>query len=96
MSVFLYILYNNVSGVEFFDEKLNSLCMSWLVDGVFAIRSAATANLKKLVAIFGIEWAQVQDVDLSELKYGCRIEWVELWNVALDTGCIIKWLRIPM
>eukprot|EP00116_Pleurobrachia_bachei_P012487 sb/3472749/ len=45
-------------GVEFFDEKLNSLCMSWLVDGVFAIRSAATSNLKRLVAIFGMEWAQ--------------------------------------
>lgn len=45
-------------GVDFFDEKLNSLCMSWLVDGVFAIRSAATSNLKRLVAIFGLEWAQ--------------------------------------
>lgn len=45
-------------GVEFFDEKLNSLCMGWLVDGVFAIRGAATTNLKRLVSIFGIEWAQ--------------------------------------
>jgi serine/threonine-protein phosphatase 2A regulatory subunit A len=25
-------------GVEFFDEKLNSLCMTWLIDHVFAIR----------------------------------------------------------
>jgi len=32
--------------------------MSWLVDGVFAIRSAATSNLKKLVSIFGLDWAQ--------------------------------------
>ena len=55
----MYSTHPTFTGVEFFDEKLNSLCMSWLVDGVFAIRSAATANLKKLVAIFGIEWAQV-------------------------------------
>lgn len=45
-------------GVEFFDEKLNSLCMTWLVDHVYAIREAATLNLKKLVEKFGAEWAQ--------------------------------------
>lgn len=45
-------------GVEFFDEKLNSLCMTWLVDHVYAIREAATLNLKKLVEKFGPEWAQ--------------------------------------
>merc|ERR1712038_1547145 len=45
-------------GVEFFDEKLNTLCMSWLVDHVFAIREAATLNLQKLVEKFGTEWAQ--------------------------------------
>nr|KAF6276440.1 protein phosphatase 2 scaffold subunit Aalpha [Pipistrellus kuhlii] len=44
-------------GVEFFDEKLNSLCMAWLVDHVYAIREAATSNLKKLVEKFGKEWA---------------------------------------
>merc|ERR1712015_460458 len=45
-------------GVEFFDEKLNSLCMTWLIDHVYAIREAATNNLKKLVEKFGTEWAQ--------------------------------------
>ncbi|CAG2063386.1 unnamed protein product, partial [Timema podura] len=45
-------------GVEFFDEKLNSLCMTWLVDHVYAIREAATLNLKKLVEKFGADWAQ--------------------------------------
>lgn len=44
-------------GVEFFDEKLNSLSMNWLVDHVYAIREAATLNLKKLVEKFGPEWA---------------------------------------
>jgi len=44
-------------GVEFFDEKLNTLCMTWLVDHVFAIREAATQNLKKLVEKFGPDWA---------------------------------------
>ena len=32
--------------------------MSWLVDNVYAIRDAATVNLKKLVDVFGIGWAQ--------------------------------------
>lgn len=45
-------------GVEFFDEKLNTLCMAWLVDHVFAIREAATHNLRKLVEKFGSEWAE--------------------------------------
>ncbi|KAL1481901.1 hypothetical protein MTO96_015217 [Rhipicephalus appendiculatus] len=45
-------------GVEFFDEKLNALCMTWLVDHVFAIREAATQNLRKLVDKFGKDWAQ--------------------------------------
>uniref|UniRef100_A0A2K6ELF9 Phosphatase PP2A regulatory subunit A/Splicing factor 3B subunit 1-like HEAT repeat domain-containing protein n=1 Tax=Propithecus coquereli TaxID=379532 RepID=A0A2K6ELF9_PROCO len=44
-------------GMEFFDEKLNSLCVAWLVDHVYAIREAATNNLKKLVEKFGKEWA---------------------------------------
>uniref|UniRef100_A0A5F9D2S5 Mannosyltransferase n=1 Tax=Oryctolagus cuniculus TaxID=9986 RepID=A0A5F9D2S5_RABIT len=47
-----------LQGVEFFDEKLNSLCMAWLVDHVYAIREAATNNLMKLVQKFGTEWAQ--------------------------------------
>ncbi|KAM4743074.1 LOW QUALITY PROTEIN: serine/threonine-protein phosphatase 2A 65 kDa regulatory subunit A beta isoform [Anableps anableps] len=44
-------------GVEF-DEKLNTLCMAWLIDHVYAIREAATSNLTKLVEKFGAEWAQ--------------------------------------
>uniref|UniRef100_A0A8C6TRS5 Protein phosphatase 2, regulatory subunit A, beta a n=1 Tax=Neogobius melanostomus TaxID=47308 RepID=A0A8C6TRS5_9GOBI len=45
-------------GVEFFDEKLNTLCMAWLIDHVYAIREAATCNLMKLVEKFGADWAQ--------------------------------------
>uniref|UniRef100_A0A8C1DDU4 Protein phosphatase 2, regulatory subunit A, beta a n=2 Tax=Cyprinus carpio TaxID=7962 RepID=A0A8C1DDU4_CYPCA len=46
-------------GVEFFDEKLNSLCMAWLVDhGSCYNVEAATCNLMKLVEKFGAEWAQ--------------------------------------
>ncbi|KAI8372723.1 armadillo-type protein [Radiomyces spectabilis] len=45
-------------GVAFFDEKLLSLCLSWLGDAVFSIRDAATTNLKQLVDIFGCEWAK--------------------------------------
>jgi serine/threonine-protein phosphatase 2A regulatory subunit A len=45
-------------GVEFFDDKLGALCMSWLGDTVFSIREAATINLKKLTDVFGVEWAK--------------------------------------
>ena len=41
-----------------FDDKLNELCMKWLVDHVFAIRQAATVTVKKLVVTFGMEWAK--------------------------------------
>jgi serine/threonine-protein phosphatase 2A regulatory subunit A len=34
-----------VQGKEFFDEKLSSLCMTWLGDCVFSIRQAATGAL---------------------------------------------------
>lgn len=44
-------------GVKFFDEKLSTLCMSWLGDTVFSIREAATQNLKKLTEVFGVGWA---------------------------------------
>jgi len=44
-------------GVQFFDEKLSTLCMSWLGDTVFSIREAATQNLKKLTEVFGVDWA---------------------------------------
>lgn len=45
-------------GVDFFDDKLSTLCMSWLGDTVFSIREAATINLKKLTDVFGVEWAR--------------------------------------
>ena len=55
--ILFYLLIGQL-GVEFFDEKLNSLCMTWLIDHVYAIREAATNNLKKLVEKFGTDWAQ--------------------------------------
>lgn len=48
-----------LQGVEVFEEKLNTLCMQWLIDNVFAIRDAATINLRNLVEKFGSEWARV-------------------------------------
>jgi serine/threonine-protein phosphatase 2A regulatory subunit A len=44
-------------GMKFFDEKLASLCMSWLGDTVFSIREASTQNLKRLTEVFGVDWA---------------------------------------
>ncbi|KAI9276001.1 armadillo-type protein [Sporodiniella umbellata] len=45
-------------GKGFFDDKLLKLCLSWLGDTVFSIRDAATSNLKKLVDVFGCDWAK--------------------------------------
>lgn len=45
-------------GVEFFNEKISTLCLSWLGDPVFVIREAGTNNIKRLIEVFGLEWAQ--------------------------------------
>ena len=45
-------------GVEFFNDKLATLCMSWLGDPVFSVREAATSNLRKLIDVFGVDWAK--------------------------------------
>ena len=45
-------------GVEFFNDKLSTLCMAWLGDSVFSIREAASENLKRLTEVFGAEWAE--------------------------------------
>jgi hypothetical protein len=45
-------------GVELFDAELSRLCVSWLSDCVHTIREVAIANLKKLLGVFGAEWAQ--------------------------------------
>jgi len=50
----------HVQGKEVFEEKLNTLCMQWLIDNVFAIRDAATFNIRNLVEKFGSEWARVR------------------------------------
>ena len=39
-----------ISGVE---ENLNTLCMLWLVDNIYAIKEAATVNVRNLVEKFG-------------------------------------------
>lgn len=45
-------------GEQMFDEKLFELCISWLRDKVYAIREAATTNLKNLAKVFGAGWAK--------------------------------------
>ena len=50
-------------GVEVFEEKLNTLCMQWLIDNVYAIREAATVNVRNLVEKFGSDWARVSFIN---------------------------------
>lgn len=44
-------------GNEFFNDKLNGVCIGWLNDNVYAVREAATKNLCELVTCFGEIWA---------------------------------------
>lgn len=47
--------------------------MQWLVDNVFAIREAATVNVRNLVEKFGSDWARVSVCGLppSFMSYVC-------------------------
>jgi serine/threonine-protein phosphatase 2A regulatory subunit A len=47
-------------GCDFFNEKLNNLCMVWMGDDVYSIRRAAANNLSKLAQLFGEDWAKEQ------------------------------------
>lgn len=53
-------------GRKMFDDKLNELCMKWLVDHVYAIRQAATITVRKLVATFGMDWAKDAVIPIGE------------------------------
>ncbi len=44
-------------GQSFFNEKLTSLCVSWLADDISSIRDAAATNVMNLAAVFGPAWA---------------------------------------
>ena len=57
-------------GVEFFNEKLSALCMTWLGDNVYSIREAAVKNLSELTKVFGIEWSAENIVPKVMLLYG--------------------------
>lgn len=45
-------------GAGFFDAELTALCIKWLADPVFAIRDAASTNLRKLAEVFDSAWAE--------------------------------------
>lgn len=44
-------------GQDFFTERLANLSMVWLGDDVFTVRRAAADNLRRLVLLFGGQWA---------------------------------------
>ena len=45
-------------GSDFIDEQLTTHCIAWLTDPVYSVREAAVANLRKLMEIFGVAWAE--------------------------------------
>ena len=40
-------------GEEFFNQKLNPICITWLTDSIFMIREAAIENLVKITQVYG-------------------------------------------
>lgn len=81
-------------GVEFFDEKLGNLCMSWLGDTVFSIREAATQNLKKLTEVFGVEWARQTIIPKvmamgNQTNYLYRMTTCAAITVGLPSTCFV-------
>ena len=59
-------------GRKMFDDRLNDLCMKWLVDHVYAIRQAATVTVRKLVTTFGMDWAKEAVIPKGENLYYLR------------------------
>lgn len=49
-------------GMQFFNDKLIGLTLSWLSDTVSSIRKAAANNLRNLTDIFGEAWARAHVV----------------------------------
>jgi len=45
-------------GVDFFNERILPICISWLSDCVFTIRESATVNFKNITRVYGVPWAQ--------------------------------------
>ncbi len=91
-------------GVEFFDDKLNALCMTWLIDHVYAIREAATNNLKKLVEQFGTDWAQQTIIpkvlamsrDQNYLHRMTCLFCINVRSVFLSTTCFMTTLPLML
>ena len=50
-------LFRNDNAGEGGEDMLNSLCLQWVQDPVYAIREAAANNLFHLTEIFGSSWA---------------------------------------
>eukprot|EP00611_Tribonema_gayanum_P014806 TRINITY_DN262_c1_g2_i1.p1 TRINITY_DN262_c1_g2~~TRINITY_DN262_c1_g2_i1.p1 ORF type:complete len:602 (-),score=254.94 TRINITY_DN262_c1_g2_i1:918-2723(-) len=49
-------------GPRFFTDSLAGLCLGWLGDDVHSVRIAAAANLRRLSALFGADWARAHVV----------------------------------
>ena len=56
-------------GESFFTEKLLAICLKWLNDPVYSIRTAALTNFRELTRIFGTPWAEKHVLkELIEMK----------------------------
>lgn len=78
-------------GEVFFNERLISLCFSWLKDPVFTIREAACLNIKNIALLYGAQWVisfvipQIQTIVTSP-NYLHRITCI----VLLSSLCCFK------
>ncbi|QQP56766.1 Serine/threonineprotein phosphatase 2A 65 kDa regulatory subunit A alpha isoformlike [Caligus rogercresseyi] len=73
-------------GVEFLDEPLNALCMTWLVPSA----KAATNNLKKLVEKLGTNWAQDQNYLHKMNRLFCINVLADVWGVEITEKLMLS------
>jgi serine/threonine-protein phosphatase 2A regulatory subunit A len=81
-------------GCEFFNEKLNNLCMVWMGDDVYSIRRAAANNLFKLADLFGEEWAKEQIFPRIERMH-THTNYLQRMTSLYSIQVLVKMLSIP-
>ena len=74
-------------GRKMFDDRLNDLCMKWLVDHVYAIRQAATVTVRKLVTTFGMDWAK--EAVIPKGKKEDRNCWTLFTSKSDSSNCLV-------
>lgn len=79
-------------GINFFDEKLDGLCIQWLSDQVASIRDAAAVNLRCLITQFGEAWgtAHIVPSTLNLLNSAHYLYRITILNAIAEISQVIE------